>query len=416
MRHATIVTPDRVTARPLFVEGGRVAAAEPPGAWTLDLSGHLVVPGLINAHDHLQLNNIPRLPQHAPFPNSYAWMQAFQPYFQDPVVASARRAPEAARLWQGGLKNLLCGATTVAHHDPWSPTLDDPAFPVRLLRRFGWSHSLGLGIENGELKTEKPGDLHPLNSQFSILNSQLARYGPPVVESFQATPSDQPWIIHLAEGADELAGAELGQLDALGCLAANTVLVHGVGLSAADVDRVLACGAALVWCPASNLSLLGRTINPRRLLDAGRLAIGSDSRISGSRDLLDELGVAARQGDLAPAELLRAATADAGRVLAMPDVGGLDPGQHADLVIVRAERGDPYQALVGLRRADIRAVVRDGRPAVADPDFAAWFEASGIEAVQVALDGRPKLLARSLARPDAIDLEPGLEAVSRTED
>ena len=101
LRHATIVTPDRVATRPLVVEGGRVAAAEPPSAWALDLSGHLIFPGLINAHDHLQLNNIPRLPQHQPFPNSYAWMEAFQPYFRDPAVASARRAPEAARrLWR----------------------------------------------------------------------------------------------------------------------------------------------------------------------------------------------------------------------------------------------------------------------------------------------------------------------------
>jgi hypothetical protein len=412
LRHATIVLPDRVTARPLFVKGGCVAAAEPSGAWALDLSGHLIVPGLINAHDHLQLNNIPRLPQHAPFPNSYAWMQAFQPYFRDPVVASARRAPEAARLWQGGLKNLLCGATTVAHHDPWSPTLDDPAFPVRLLRRFGWSHSLGLGLQIADCRLQ----IVAAQSLIPNLQSQLPQYGPPVVESFRATPPDQPWIIHLAEGADALASAELGQLDALGCLAANTVLVHGVGLGAADVDRVLACGAALVWCPASNLSMLGRTLDPRRLLDAGRLAIGSDSRISGSRDLLDELGVAAQQGAMAPADLLRAATADASRVLAMPDVGGLDPGQHADLVIVRAGHGDPYQTLVGLRRADIRAVVRDGLPAVADPDLAGWFEASGVEAVRVTLDGRPKLLARSLARPDAVELEPGLAVVSRTED
>jgi hypothetical protein len=410
LNNAMIVTPDRVIASPLAVVGGRVAAAAPPGAWELDLSSHLIYPGLINAHDHLQLNNIPRLPQHEPFPNSYAWMEAFQPYFRDPAVASARKAPEAARLWQGGLKNLLCGATTVAHHDPWAPTLDDPAFPVRLLRRFGWSHSLGLGMQNAECRMQKGGIQEAGNSAFSILHFVLPQYGPPVVESFRATPADRPWIIHLAEGTDALAAAELARLDALGCLAANTVLVHGVGLGAADVDRVIACGAGVVWCPSSNLSMLGRTLSPRRLVDAGRLAIGSDSRISGSRDLLDELSIAAMQGDLAPAELLRAVTEHASQALAMPDVGGLEPGQRADLLIARAGALDPYQALIGLRRADIRAVVRDGLPAIADPDFAGWFEASGVEAVPVALDGRPKLLARALARLDAIELESGLDS------
>ncbi|MFL5803529.1 MAG: amidohydrolase family protein [Roseiflexaceae bacterium] len=398
LRRATVVLPDRVAARPLFIDAGRVVAHEPASAWAFDLRDHLIFPGLVNAHDHLQLNNIPHLPAHVPFPNSYAWMVAFQPYFQEPAVAGARKVPEPVRLWHGGLKNLLCGATTVAHHDPWGPPLDDPAFPVRLLRGFGWSHSLGLGLQIADCRL-----------QIGAAHSRLSRYGPPVVESFRATPADRPWIIHLAEGTDALAAAELSQLDALGCLAANTVLVHAVGLSAADVDRVIAASAAVVWCPASNLSLLGRTLNPRRLFDAGRLALGSDSRISGSRDLLDELRSAAQSSCLAPAELLRLATADAGRVLGMPDVGGLDPGQCADLVIVR-DGGAPHQALLGLRRAEIRAVVRDGAPAIADPEFAGWFAACGVETVRVTLDGRPKLLARPLAWPDAVELEPGLSA------
>jgi cytosine/adenosine deaminase-related metal-dependent hydrolase len=236
----------------------------------------------------------------------------------------------------------------------------------------------------------------------------LPRYGPPVVESFRATPADRPWIIHLSEGTDALAKAELAQLDALGCLASNTVLVHGVGLGAADIDRLIDVGAAVVWCPSSNLSMLGHTLSPRRLFDAGRLALGSDSRISGAHDMLDELRTAAELSDLAPAELLRMATSDGGRILGMPDVGGLAPGQRADLLILRDEGGDPHRALLDLRRADIRAVVRDGAPMIADPDFASWFAVCGVEAVPVVLDGRPKLLARSLARPEAAGLEPGL--------
>ncbi len=125
--------------------------------------------------------------------------------------------------------------------------------------------------------------------------------------------------------------------------------------------------------------------------------------------MLDELRAAAELSDLTPSELLRMATFDASRILGMPDVGGLAPGQRADLLILRAG-GDPHRALLDLRRADIRAVVRDGAPLVADPDFASWFAACGVEAVPITLDGRPKLLARTLARPEAVEQELGLSA------
>src|SRR3546814_13582386 len=46
---------------------------------------------------------------------------------------------------------------------------------------------------------------------------------------------------------------------------------------------------------------------------------------------------------------------------------------------------------------------------IADPDLADWFALAGIDAVPVTLDGKPKLLARSLADPALVALEPGLE-------
>jgi cytosine/adenosine deaminase-related metal-dependent hydrolase len=404
IRHATLVRPDRIERAPLHLAGGRIASEPPTGAWALDLRDHLVFPGLINAHDHLHLNTIPRLPQERPFPNSYAWITAYQAYFADPHVAAAVAIAKPLRYVQGGLKNLLAGATTVAHHDPWHPTLDDSAFPVGLLRDFGWSHSLGLGIENEKLKIENES-----NFQFSIFNSQLPRYGPPVVESFAATPATQPWIIHLAEGTDAVAVAELTWLDQLGCLAGNTALVHGAGLTAADIERVIARDAAVIWCPSSNLSMLSRTLDPRRLFDAGRLALGSDSRLTGARDLLDELRVAAAHSDLVPRELLRLVTSAARAILRLPDLGDLEARQRADLLILRDTGGDPYQQLIDLQRKDICVVVRNGAPLIADPNFADWFAVCDIEAVPVLLDGQPKLLSRALAQPEVIALELGLD-------
>jgi cytosine/adenosine deaminase-related metal-dependent hydrolase len=390
---AALVRPGRIGRAPLHLAGGRVAAAQAPGAWQLDLRDHLIFPGLINAHDHLHLNTIPPLPQSAPFPNSYAWIAAYEPYFADPRVAAALAIAKPLRYLQGGIKNLLAGATTVAHHDPWHAALDEAAFPVGLLREFGWSHSLGLGIDDSGLS--------------------LPRYGPPVARSFGDTPASCPWIIHLAEGSDDIAAAELAQLDRLGCLVANTVLVHGAGLTAADIDRIIARDAAVIWCPSSNLSMLGHTLDPRKLFDAGRLALGSDSRLTGARDLLDELRVASAHSNLTARELLRLATSDASRILRMPDVGGLDAGRRADLIILRDIGADPYQQLIDIKRHAIRAVVRGGRPAVADLDFADWFSACDIEAARVMVDGRPKLIAPELARPEVFELEPGLEILSR---
>jgi len=374
----TVVSEDGTSRLPLAIRDGRVAEAQPVRGFSLDLRGHMVFPGLVNAHEHLHVNAVPPLPRRQPFPNSYAWIEAFQAHFRAPEVAAALQLPKDLRLRHGALKNLLAGVTCVAHHDPWHEALDAPDFPVALLRGHGWAYALGWA------------------------------YGPPVRESFDATPAGSPWLIHLAEGTDDVARAELAQLEQLGCLDARTVLAHGVGLGEQDIAKVIASGAAVVWCPASNLTLLGRTLDPRKLQAAGRLALGSDSRLSGARDLLEELCVAAVVGGLHSNALLAMATHQGADVLRMPEHGRLVPGAPADMVIVADAGGAVADSLVGLSRADLRAVVRGGVPRIADPDFAGWFDAAGVEAVPVMLDGRPKLLAKELADPALLALEPGL--------
>jgi len=368
----------------LWIEDGRIA---PPSrnAFPIDLSGHAVLPGLINAHDHLQLNNVPRLPHDAPFASSYDWIDAMKAHRVTPGVQAAVGVPRMTRHWHGGLKNVLAGVTTVAHHDPLHVAHDDPGFPVDVVRRFGWSHSLGLGLPRGN---EPP------------------RYGPSVQESFVATTPNDPWIIHLAEGTDDVSRAELAELNALGCLRSNTVVVHGTALSPNDVDCIIAVGASVVWCPSSNVELFGRTLAPRSLANAGRLALGTDSRLTGSRDILEELGVAACHSDLLPTELLELVTTNPARVLRLDDRGSLDENKRADCVIIRADK-PRAEALLETPRASIRAVIRGGAPVIADPDFAEWFEYCGVETVAATLDGRPKLVARIIAHLDAARLEPG---------
>ncbi|HWG75768.1 MAG TPA: amidohydrolase family protein [Steroidobacteraceae bacterium] len=350
--------------------------AQPLAPYRLSLPDHTVLPGLVNAHEHLQLNAIAPLPGSAHFSNSYDWSAAFQPHFQEPAVKAALAVPAPIRHWQGALKNALSGTTTVMHHDPLADICRDPGFPVTVVQPYGWAHSLHWP------------------------------YGPDVRNSYHATPTNVGWFIHLAEGIDAAANAELHELDALGCLQANTVLIHGVGLRDADIQRVIEAGAALVWCPRSNLTILGQTLDTRRLrrlFEAGRLALGTDSRLSGALDLLEELKVAAAHSRFTARELVRLVTVDAHRLLRT----------HADndAIIIRTGSGNPFADVLRLRRADLRAVVRAGEPLITDPDFQDWFEERSITYATVRLDGRPKLCARALLGHEAFRhsiSEPGL--------
>jgi cytosine/adenosine deaminase-related metal-dependent hydrolase len=209
--------------------------------------------------------------------------------------------------------------------------------------------------------------------------------------------------VHIAEGVDAAAEREVDRLETLGCLRDNTVLVHGVGMTPGQWTRVVDAGAGLVWCPASNEFLFGRTAPvsdwiERRTSSRARVCIGSDSRITGARDLLDEIRVARSQSSLSTADLLDMVTSRPADLLRLADAGRLVPGAPADLLVIPAARPDAGEALLQTTRRDISLVTIGGRPMVASPTLSAIFGARGSRPRAIVVDEVPKLADPKLAR------------------
>jgi cytosine/adenosine deaminase-related metal-dependent hydrolase len=311
----------------------------------LDLTGFLILPGLINAHDHLEFNLFPSL-GHGAYPNAKSWAEDIYRPDASPVKEHLALSKRTRLAW-GGLKNLLSGVTTVAHHNPFEPTVFDASFPVNVVERFGWAHSLD--------------------------------FSPDLVERFRTTPEEWPFILHAAEGVDEHARSEISRLDALGVLSERTVLVHAIGLDQPDLHLLRQRHSSLVWCPSSNVSTYGHTVAADVLRSGLRVALGTDSALTAHVDLIDEIAIAERTHELSWQELFEMVTRRSACVLRLTDgQGTIRDGGAADLVVVEDQSQSPAKALRQLRpemvivRGKIRLVSPRLREAISDLDDNRW--------------------------------------------
>jgi hypothetical protein len=354
-----------------------------PHAFTVDLSGYTIFPGLINAHDHLELNHYPRSKFRERYDNAHQWGEDMNARLNDSPYRELRAYPLEDRLFIGGLKNLLCGALTVAHHNPPHKPLFRKDFPVRVLRKYGWAHSLHFSSDEE------------------------------IVRSYRSTPPNAPWFIHLAEGTDDVAAGEYRRLKALGCVGKNTVIVHGVGLSRNDSWDARMQGARLVICPSTNLYLLGRVPLYEAELHHD-VMLGSDSRLTADGDLLDELRIFHKLFPDFRHPIHTVTLSPERRFGLRPDrSNAFDGGQYSDFIIFRDEYESVQPYPVHARRANLALIMRGGIPQIGDPEVMAKFP--HVETVEATLDGIPKLVNVQLARQIAqCSLkEPGLELLEK---
>ena len=315
------LSPLKAARLDVTIRGGKIVALG-RASGGLDLSGYLILPGLINAHDHLSFNLFPLLGR-PPYPNATAWARDIYKPDESPI-REHRSVPRSVRLAWGGLKNLVSGVTTVAHHDPDPPSAFGEHFPVRVVKKYGWAHSL--------------------------------EFTPDVRKRLQRTPRDWPFILHLGEGTDAAAYAEIFELP----LDDRVVVVHGVALDARGFRLLKERGAGLIACPVSNLFTLGQTLKRSAFSSCVRIALGTDSALTATGDLLDALRAARGLWGLSPSRLYRMVTSDAAELLRLRDgQGEVRVGGVADLIVVRDDGRSPAETLLDLRRVEM--VIVGGR-------------------------------------------------------
>lgn len=335
--------------------GGRIASTSAPSALAMDVGAGRFYPGLINAHDHLQLNHYPRLGR-PPYGNAYEWGRDIHARFAREIERAGRLPRRDAYLF-GALKNLLGGVTTVVHHDPWDPMLDG-TFPIRVAR-VRVAHSLGL----------------ERNWAAALAGDSMTR--------------TRPLSMHLAEGVDPVTEGEVRECEQRGLLGSGLLAVHLVAADAVQARRLRRAGVGVVWCPTSNLFLFGRTARRAVVADGCDLMIGTDSLLTAQGTMLDELRAALETGYVGQRRLRAAVGVTAARRLGLA-APTLRRGAPADLILVR-------RPLFQARPRDVGLVIVDGIPRLGDAMFAPLFAHCGVGVQRLTVGGREKLVAAPLA-------------------
>jgi cytosine/adenosine deaminase-related metal-dependent hydrolase len=429
-RYVLPITAPPIAHGVVAVEGDRIvyvgpASAAPPGD-EVDLGDAALLPGLVNAHTHLELTAMRGFLEGLDF---RSWILR---------LTSAKRAVlspdmllDSARY--GIEEGLRRGITTFADTCDSGVAFD----AMREYRVRGIMYQEVFGPDPNQCA----GSLAELRAKIERLRSletPLVRLGvsphaPYTVSDalFTAVASDArdqslPIAIHIAESELEhdlvvrgagafaeglrargIAVAPRGRspielLSSLDVLAARPLLIHCVRADETDIATIARTGCTIAHCPASNAKL-GHGVAPLvDFIDAGiPVGLGSDSVASNNRmDLLEEARLAAlfqrtrltSSSAIDPAAALSLATLGGARALGLDrDIGSLEVGKKADLAAFPLEylapTHDPVAALVfalpGATASFVsvagRELVRDGVLLMQDPALGDRVQASANE-------------------------------------
>jgi 5-methylthioadenosine/S-adenosylhomocysteine deaminase len=449
LRGATAIMGDSLTydsrALDILIEGDKITAIEPAGSISfadeiIDLSGKMLVPGLINghqhSHEHFQRGRTENLPLEL-------WMHLVRT--RQPIALTPRQV--YLRTLIGAIECLRTGCTTVVDDMALGAAID----PARIDAAMQAYEDIGIRLLMGFAMMDKPivdnfpwvlelvpeklanemragarpdpqayialvrrlvKERHPKENRVGVLVSASApqRCSEPFLKQIRglADELDLPIITHVQETRMQVVTGQMfygmpmvEYLNKIGFLKPATSLIHAVWLNPREIEALARSGATAQHNPWSNM-LLGSGIQPvRPLLEAGvNVSLGSDGSCSTvTVNMLNVLGSAAavsklREQDfrkwLTAKEALHAGTLGGAKALGLQEqLGAIRIGAKADLVAYRLDTvtftplTEPIRQLVYAERgAGISFAMVNGDVVIRDAKFTRIDEAKILREIE----------------------------------
>ena len=320
--------------------------------------GKLLVPGFVDAHVHYP--QAERIAAHGAQLLDWLDRHIFlaEAAFADRAHADAIAAFFLDELLRNGTTSALVFATV---HACSVDALFDAAL-ARDVRLISGKVLMDLGPEN----LRDTAETARAESEALIARwSGRGRLGYAVTPRFALTSSDAQLAVagelvaahpdvrlhtHLAENHAEIAAVAarfpqardyLDVYDSFGLVGPRSLFAHGVHMSDRAMARLGEAGAAIAFCPSSNLFLGSGLFDLAQAdMHAVAVGIGSDIGAGTSFSILYTLGEAYKVGQLRgtsldPFRALYLATAGGAKAIGLGNrIGGLMPGQEADFVLL----------------------------------------------------------------------------------
>ncbi len=326
---------------------------------TIDCDGKLLMPGLINGHNHCAMTLFRGLADDLElsswlhnhiFPAEKAHVSKEMVYWCSRLAAAEMILSGTTCVADGyffsneSARSLAdCGMRAVVGHgivDFPAPSVPDPKKNISTVAEFieRWKNTHPLITPAVFAHAPYTCSPRTLTRAKALADEQGVRFFTHIAES----PKECEMIIDLQ------ATTSIGHLKELDLLDDNTVLIHAIWLNDNDIETLAESGSHVVTCPHSNLKLASGIAKVPELLSRNiTLGLGTDGCASNNGlDMFREMDTLAKLHKLntldataAPAtEVFRAATTGNASLLGLHDLGTLAVGNKADLILLDLQK------------------------------------------------------------------------------